>query len=428
MASLKRGRDPENSPPPAPKQSKIEDYFPSQISTSNRHAILADYFDSPPRDISVDDVAGNLGQAIGMGNSEVIADNPEASIDEAETKLTDNLSLGLFSLTAKTVELIYNELRTLHLKLDSLVELMSKIVAQEPNLIKIKALPKDKPTTSLGEFSTLTTKASSAQHYHLTLQAHKACLTICSFNGKTPSWSFKDLAKRHLRTLSGVENVDLISVELLSNPNQTQNFLLSFSSPKIPGLLFRRRSSLRAKGIFPDRVFINTILTPLIPNFNKCKLNSVKCADNTKVPEEYLKTNQMDLIDLTEASEPLPPFWKSPLGHLDLEENLMGSFKELPVFEQQQITDRLEKLRSTLLKSTNDTAALPNLPTSLKFHALTDSTVTSNILQRTERPTSLTSEMEVHSSPHLGTDSFLTQRRNVNEMQPLTTLERKKHG
>ena len=365
MGVLKRTREAEDYSFPASKQSKIGDYFTAnstsslQIPTSNQFAALAEV---------LNDSLGNPGSDAVGGDTDFTGECSTPLLDSMSTKEPCDAPADLLLLTAKTIDYICGVLASLQCKVDNLIAAVSESLSKRPGLkeLTLSKEPSSRtPVASQQGASIKKTTVSSLQlhnregkaSYHLVLQTHKICLTVCSFKGHTPSWRTKLLVKRHLSALLGdqAKHTDLTSVELLHNSNQAQRLLLSFGSSKIPSLLFRNKSLINVKGVFPVRVFSNTILTPLFPKFkiprwHKCSGLSEK---RTEINPNKIIFN--DLISWTESPIDLKTSSELPLGYDAVRGGLRGFFKDQLATEQHSTKVRLACPRTNLMESITGT-------------------------------------------------------------------------
>lgn len=367
----KRARDVDGddvTSPPVSKQTKIEDFIMSggilkyAISTSNRFAPLDKYISET--------------QCEEVRNE---GDDSTAWLQEGQTeaghKTSDNILNELSHLTAKTLNVLFERIKHIETKIDNMSQLLAKQFDPNSGLTgkekfnspsTISNLDKKPFVSSKDEFKKASIQLQPLEerlNYQLMLLPCKVCLVVCKYKNQLIPWRTKQLAIHHLSNILDVStsSLDLLQVEPLYNPNQTQRILLEFTSPKIPTLLHRKKLFLRSKGIFPVRVFGNTILKPLLP-----KQHTSPLMESGSPYEEHLmdlgspydeqSTNapQHDLIQWTDLPiQPcLDPVHFEPENII--EEDLLISYSGLPLIEQKEITTRLEHLRLKLLSTTKD--------------------------------------------------------------------------
>ena len=355
---------------PPPKQSKIGDFYPTQVSIHNCSEALADKEDtvrSNEQPLSMQEAAGSNKLISNCASVDQLTDKAHfTNLLETNSDATDNRdsncsncsSAHLCSLVARTLELIWNNLTFLHSKLDHLIHLHKNhgIIADRGNSCT--------PASSFQTHCPQKVVACSISNsrpdpaWHLILQPRRACLTICSFKGQTPPWNSKSLVSRHLKTLLAIKQVDLESVELLNNANQAPKALLTFSSPKIPQLLLSRKSFLCSKGVFPTRVFLNTSVAPLFPLLS----SAIPIGQKETIPKSVTKpalsskginttSNRavpFDLINWTDPIESPHPLTVHPVGQTALEGDLLAILKNLSTTEQQPLVPGPVDLSSRL--------------------------------------------------------------------------------
>ncbi|CAI5799251.1 Hypothetical predicted protein, partial [Podarcis lilfordi] len=188
----------------------------------------------------------------------------------------------------------------------------------------------------------------------LILQPNKICLTIRSSDPRSPRWINPREVKDHLRQLLQIRPplIDLSTVKLLYYHHRFQKVLLSFQSPKIPSILVRRKALLATWGIFPTRVFNDTRTKPL---FRSIVQKGIRSPDRRDIvlklklsTQEPHPPSQPKLPGLsTPATEKHDQSGPSHLASSE-ERDLISSYGELPLVEQQEVINRLDTLKQQL--------------------------------------------------------------------------------
>lgn len=140
------------------------------------------------------------------------------------------------------------------------------------------------------------------------LAPFQSCLTTLPYRGNLPHWNSKCLAIKHILYLLKDINqpVDLTTVEELNTSRHYQRVLLSFGSPIFPSMFLAQKSDL-LKGIISTRVFVNTVITALLPKLHQTVSQKVATSPNmegldTGLQPQHHWGEESDLITLDEIS------------------------------------------------------------------------------------------------------------------------------
>lgn len=186
----------------------------------------------------------------------------------------------------------------------------------------------------------------SLNRQSLTLHPRKISLT---FRERDPSWATLQGAKEHLRWLLKLETsqIDLCAVLPLVRQNRYQRMMLAFHSAKIPSLIIKQKVFLNSLGLFPTRVFMDSIIRPLLSE----GLIKETVQPSRPEPQKRAELCTPCLGQSHSTSTPTTKHYDCASNSLTPQEEreLIASFGELPAMEQQEIINRLDLLKLQLL-------------------------------------------------------------------------------
>lgn len=268
----------------------------------------------------------------------------------------------------------------------------------------------------------------------LILHPRKISLT---FRERDLSWTTLHGSKEHLRWLLKLETsqIDLCAVLPLVRQNRYQRIMLAFRSAKIPSLLIQQKVFLNSLGIFPTRVFMDSIIRPLLSE------RLIKETVQPSHPEPQKRAELYTSCRGQTHSTPTPTTKHYDCASNSLtpqeERELIASFGELPAMEQQEIINRLDSLKLQLLSIACNGVTMNNTHSNLAVPCPMEVETTIPQYPAYKVPSALdgkVSLLEADSSPplHTGNSSLLLIdlsvpseiNRSKNESQDNTPLDK----
>lgn len=308
------------------------------------------------------DICGAISDIDTETEGRLTMEQPLQMMPNAEEPLVQ-MDYNQIELIAKTVDYIFRSMNDIKKHLKTLTLGIGKLSATVDKLQQ--AYPRTQSSvfqkTALDDtqYCGIQPALFSGNQYKMMLRPNSICLMICSYKGMLPSWRNKHEIKQHLSALlkTNYSAIDLIELEPVNHQSQAMKILLTFSSPRIPSSIQRQKKWMRTKGIFSTRVFANSTVVELFPR----KYVTNKSLQEVLMPRTLA---QSDLIrdkpdGSTETSEQTQIQGEELFGSLpdnqehnplenSIEDNLLLSFGNLPLLEQQAIIERLDMVKHQL--------------------------------------------------------------------------------